>query len=371
MRYGGVAPEGPALFRRFPALAGRIPHRPYLEGPTPVAPVALPTGGALWVKRDERSCLLYGGNKPRKLEFTVGAALARRQRRLVTTGGLGTHHGLATTILAREAGLATTLVLVDQPVTDEVRSSLELFLAYGAEVVYGRHVAGAAAGVLRVLARAALAGERPRLVPTGGSSALGNLGFVSAGLELAEQIHRDELPEPEEIFVAVGSGGTLAGLSLGLRLAGLGSRLVGVVVTDILPPTPSRLRRSARRSLARLRRADREVPDVTIPDAGISLCQRQLGDGYGAATDAAVSAVAWAAEHGFAAETTYTGKCLAEVLARAHEGRLPERALFWNTYNGIDVAQAAPRQPSLDALPARLRRRLAEAERSGSVGEPR
>ncbi|MDX1648953.1 MAG: 1-aminocyclopropane-1-carboxylate deaminase, partial [Myxococcota bacterium] len=80
---------------------------------------ALPLRGAdgrLFVKDDGRSSPLYGGNKPRKLEWVIGAARARGARRLVTTGGLGSHHGLATTILGRAAGLATTLVLVDQPV---------------------------------------------------------------------------------------------------------------------------------------------------------------------------------------------------------------------------------------------------------------
>jgi D-cysteine desulfhydrase len=358
------------LFRRFPALVGRIPHRPYLEGPTPVAPLELPAGGGtLWIKRDDRSCPLYAGNKPRKLEFILGAAVASRRGRLVTTGGLGTHHGLATTILAREAGIATTLVLVDQPVTEAVRRSLHLFVAYGAEVVYGRHVVGAAAGVLRVLARSALAGERPWLVPTGGSSPLGNLGFVSAAFELAEQVAHEELPAPEEIYVAVGSGGTLAGLVLGLRLAGLTSRVRGVLVTDILPPSPSRLARSARRSLALLRRADTTLPEVGVRDADFELCRRQLGPGYGARTPAAEAAVAWASERGLALETTYTGKCLGEILERSRRGELSDgRVLFWNTYNGIDVAVAAPPGPSSARLPPGIQRRLAAAGASGSVG---
>ncbi len=369
MRYGGVPPVGPALFRRFPALVGRIPHRPYLDGPTAVAPLELPAGGGtLWIKRDDRSCPLYGGNKPRKLEFTLGAAVASRRRRLVTTGGLGTHHGLATTILAREAGIATTLVLVDQPITEAVRRSLHLFVAYGAEVVYGRHVPGAAAKVLGVLARSAFAGERPWLVPTGGSSPLGNLGFVSAALELAEQVAQGELPAPEEIYVAVGSGGTLAGLVLGLRLAGLASRVCGVLVTDILPPSPGRLARSARRSLALLRRADPTLPEVSVGNEDFVLCQRQVGPGYGAGTPAAEAAVAWASERGLALETTYTGKCLGEVLERSGRGELRGgRVLFWNTHNGIDVEAGAPRPPTAEALPPAIKRRLAADVGSGSV----
>lgn len=365
VRKVGVAPPEPALIRRWPALSGRLPHRPYLDGPTPVEPLALAglPGERLWVKRDDRSCRLYGGNKPRKLELLIGAALERGARRLVTTGGLGTNHGLATTILSREAGIATTLVLVDQPVTPKVRESLLLMRAYGAELVHGRGVAGAALGVVATLVRGGLRGEWPRLVPTGGSSALGALGFVSAACELAEQVRAGAVPEPEEIYVAVGSGGTFAGLVLGLRLAGLRSRAVGVLVTDILPPSPARLARLARASLARLRRADPGIPEVALHPADFTLARGQLGAGYGATTPEAEAAVRSAARAGLALETTYTGKCLAEILARARRGAFPAGpVLFWNTYNGVDVAAAAPRRARVEELPRSIQRLLAVAE---------
>jgi D-cysteine desulfhydrase len=348
----------PALFRRFPAARARVPHHPFLAGPTPVAPFPLPgvAHGRVWIKRDERSCPLYGGNKPRKLEFVIGRALARGARRLVTTGGLGTHHGLATSVLGRAAGLATTLVLVDQPVTAEVRESLALFAAYGAELRHGRGVAGAAVEVVRALAAATARGERPVLVPTGGSGATGNLGFVSAALELAEQVAARALPAPAEIFVAVGSGGTCAGLVAGLRLAGLQARVVPVRVSDVLPPSPRALARAARATLRRLRGADPSVPRIEVAPADFALVLRQLGSGYGAPTEAAREAVERAREAGVTLETTYTAKCLAELLARAREGRLAQGpVLFWNTFNAVDVAARAPRPPAA-ALPARFAR---------------
>jgi D-cysteine desulfhydrase len=345
----------PALFRRFPALAGRIPHRPFLPAATPVANVDLPGGLALFVKRDDRSCPLHGGNKPRKLEFLIGEALARRTRRIVTSGGIGTNHGLATTILGRSAGLATTLVLVDQPVTEQVRRALRLFACYGAEVIHARSVPGAVWRGGQALLRAALRGERPYLVPTGGSSATGNLGFVSAGLELGEQVARGELPEPALAFLPVGSGGSCAGLAVGLRLAGLATRPVGVLVTDVLPPSPRSLARKARAVLRRLRRADPSVPPLELRAGDFELATGQLGPGYGAATEAAREAARVAAGAGLLLDTTYSAKCLAEVLSRARAGSLPRApVLFWLTLNSIDVAAAAPPfRP--EALPASLR----------------
>jgi D-cysteine desulfhydrase len=316
----------------------------------------------LWVKHDERCAPLYGGNKPRKLEFVIGDALARRARRLLTTGGIGTHHGLATTILARACGLETSLVLVDQPVTPEVRESLRLFSAFGAEVVDARSVAGAVLGAARVLVRGRLRGERPYLVPTGGTGAVGNLGFVSAGLELAEQVRAREIPAPALLFLPVGSGGSVAGVALGLRLAGLTTRVVGVLVTDILPPSPARLARQAAATLRRLRRADPSIPAHGFDPRDFDLARGQLGAGYGAATPAAQDALAAAEAAGLGLELTYSAKCLAELLARARSGRLPRGpVLFWHTFNAVDVKAQAPGPPRLEALPPRLRR-IAEEE---------
>jgi D-cysteine desulfhydrase len=349
--------DEPALFRRFPALAGRVPHRPLLTGATPVAALALPGAAELFVKRDECCTPLYGGNKPRKLEFVLGDALARRSRRLVTTGGIGTHHGLATAIFARACGLASTLVLVDQPVTDEVRESLRLFAAYGAEVVDARNVPGAAWHGARVLARAFARGERPYLVPTGGSGPAGNLGFVSAACELAEQVRAGLLPEPEAVFAPVGSGGTVAGLVAGLRLAGLRARVIGVLVTDILPPSPASLARAARATVRRLQRADRSIRSPGFAPADFELATGQLGAGYGAATDAAREALGVAGRAGLALDLTYSAKCFAELLARARAGSLPRGPLlFWLTFNAVDPRAGAPGPWRRAALPARLRR---------------
>ncbi len=354
-----------ALFDAHPALRGRLARRAYLSGPTPVHPLpleGLPTGAVL-VKRDDRSCPLYGGNKPRKLEFLIGRALERGARRLVTTGGLGTHHGLATAVLGRAAGLETTLVMVHQPLTPAVRESLLLDAAYGARLVYGAHLPGVALCTLGVLAEATARGERPVLVPTGGSSPRGNLGFVSAGFELAAQVRAGQLPEPAAIYVPVGTGGTLAGLVLGLRLAGLRSRVLGILVTDILPPSAQRLARAARRTLRLLRRLDPRVPEVELNPDAFELVRDQLGAGYGAATPAAREAVASAAARGLVLETTYTGKCLAAILERARRGALPDGpVLFWNTFNGVDVRAGAPHAPGLDQLPRRIRRVLAGAD---------
>jgi D-cysteine desulfhydrase len=350
-----------ALVRRFPALAA-LPRTPLVTLPTPVEPLRIRgvPDGALFVKRDDCSSPLYGGNKPRKLEFTLAAAAARGSRRIVTTGGLGTHHGLATTIFARTLGIATTVVVVPQPVTDHVRDQVRAMLAFGAELRAARGVLGAAVQVIRTLASATLREEKPVFVPTGGTSGLADLGFVSAAFELAEQIEAGASPEPNEIYVPVGSGGTLAGLVLGAKLAGLRARIVGVVVTDILPPGPARLARLARSSLATLRRFDASIPRVAIGAADFEVTRAQLGAGYGAPTPAGEAAITAARDAGLGVETTYTAKCLAEVLARLGDGRARTPVLFWNTYNGADYWKSARNAASAAPMPPLVARWLAE-----------
>ena len=184
-------------------------------------------GGEVWIKRDDKMSPTYGGNKPRKLEFLLGEALDRNYKTLITGGGIGTNHGLATAIFGRQLGFHVILGLFKQPVTAHVRRSLLLYHAYGAEMVF-------VDSLPRALWRYYIADRVRRrdayFVAPGGSSAAGVLGFVDAGLELAMQVERKEMPFPKAIYLPVGSCGTLAGLMLGLRLAGLKTRVVGVQV---------------------------------------------------------------------------------------------------------------------------------------------
>src|SRR5262249_2164386 len=136
----------------------------------------------LWVKRDDESGTLYGGNKPRKLEFLLADALARRRTSALTFGGIGTHHGLATPLGRRAVGLRAILLLVKQPVTEHVRRGLLLDYAAGAELHYAPNVTLLAARALGVYGRELLRGGLPYIIPTGGTSPLGILGYVNAAL---------------------------------------------------------------------------------------------------------------------------------------------------------------------------------------------
>jgi len=302
-----------------------------------------------WIKRDDRSGSLYGGNKPRKLELLLGAARARGRRAVLTFGGIGTHHGIATAAGARAAGLATTLVLVPQPITPHVQRCLRVLHALGAELHLARGSADAARLGLALLARGWARGEPPAVIPTGGTSVLGALGYLNAGLELAEQVRAGLLPEPAAVFVPLGSGGTVAGLLAGIRLGGLSSRVVGVLVTDILPPSRRRLLRLARRCLARYAPA----AGVTLDAPDLEIERGFIGAGYGAPTPEGTEAGCLLERtEGISLETTYTAKCLAALVRRASTAPLREQPLlFWHTFSSIEPSTLPGTLPPPETLP--------------------
>lgn len=281
-------------------------------------------GGPLWVKRDDLSASPYGGNKPRKLEWVFGEALARGVRRVITVGGLGTNHGLATALVARRLGLSCDLVLVPQPVDERVRRRLLELAAVGARL----HRASGVIDAARRLATLRVRYPRALLVPAGGTSPAGGLGPTLAGLELAAQVAAGKLPVPTRTYVALGTGGTAAGIALGFALAGLASRVIAVAVAPGPLPSSGFLRWTAGRTERLLRRHGALTSAVSRLD--LELRRGQVGPGYGARSPAAERARALAGEHGLALDPTYTAKAMASLIDAERNQEQP--VLFWQTY---------------------------------------
>lgn len=181
----------------------------------------------LWIKRNDVISPVYGGNKVCKLEFSLAEALARGKKRIVTLGAIGSNHGLATAIFCRRLGLECALLLFDQPVTSYVRRNLLLFFKNGAELFYQSGMTWAG---FKFYVAERLKDPRAFFLYAGGTSPLGNLGPVSGALELKRQVGRGLLPEPRYVLCPHASNGTLAGLTLGFRLAGFDTTVIGVRV---------------------------------------------------------------------------------------------------------------------------------------------
>ena len=288
---------------------------PLLAGPTPLQP--LPRlgaalgfdDGALWVKRDDLTPVGGGGNKVRKLELLVGDALGRGCDVLVTAGAAQSNHVRTTGAAAAMAGLGCTAVVGGRR-PELAEGNLVLDALFGVELVWtGAYEAAAVEAELdRVVDGLARQGRRPYLVPLGGASAVGTLGYVRAADELDA-----EVPGGAVVYTAVGTGGTLAGLAVGL---GHHQRVRGVDVGAV-PDVARRI-------------ADALVPDVAalagrpVPAGALDLDGSQVGQGYGDRTAAAREALALAARHeGLVLDPVYSGKALAGLVADRRAGRLP------------------------------------------------
>jgi 1-aminocyclopropane-1-carboxylate deaminase/D-cysteine desulfhydrase-like pyridoxal-dependent ACC family enzyme len=359
-----AAPDGgiPWLFRRWPGLRGRLPWTSLGDFPTPVARLAA-TGERLghprlYVKRDDLSGRPYGGNKVRKLEFTLADARARGCDTVVTFGAAGSNHVLATTVHGRRLGLRTVAVLADQAPQAYVRRNLLADQGQGLEPIPARGPLDAALRGFVAWARLRATGARPCLLPPGGSSVVGTLGYVEAALEIEAQVRAGLLPAPELVVVPAGTCGTLAGLVAGLALTDLPTRVVGVRVYGRSGANPTIVRRLAGGALALLHALDAAVPTPDLGPERFVLRDDWFGPGYARFTPEGEAAVRLAAElEGLALEGTYSGKAFAAFLdLMSAPARRDRPALFVATHNSQPLGPLQDGAAGPAALPGRLAR---------------
>lgn len=322
--------------------ASRLPLGTY---PTPVE--LGPMG--ISIKRDDLTSDLYGGNKVRKLELLLAAARDAGKTRLLTVGAAGSHQVVACAVYGAREGFRVDAVLVPQPASPHAELNLRVALAHGLRAT------ACPAWSLAPPYIASRWGGDAYFVPLGGSNALGSLGFIDAAEELAAQVRAGQLLEPEVVVVALGSGGTAAGLAVGFEQAGLRTRVLGVVVA---PPTP------VVRHLAR-RLAQKTAALAGLPVAvGVRAAKRidvegeWMGRGYGHATEAGVAATEVARQSGLTLDPTYTAKAFAAALARAKTAK-PGEVLYWHTLSTAPLERLlgegqASAGGATDALPRGL-----------------
>jgi 1-aminocyclopropane-1-carboxylate deaminase/D-cysteine desulfhydrase-like pyridoxal-dependent ACC family enzyme len=221
-------------------------------------------------------------------------------------------------------------------------------LATGAVLTPIKNLGFLPAAMAREVVLRRLKGDRPQRIELGGSCPTGALGYVEAGLELAEQVDRGECPEPEFVYVALGTGGTAAGLAIGLAAAGFTTRVVGVRVTGPMVVNPLTLRMLVRGAARRLRALDPSFPAVTKAACDLlTIDDGYFGDGYGTPHAGAAAAMEAATRDGIELDQTYTGRAFAAMLADAHQHG--GRRLFIVTLSGADLGprlEDAPEVPS-------------------------
>jgi D-cysteine desulfhydrase len=296
--------------------------------PTPLEPsprLGARLGLELLYKRDDLTGLELSGNKARKLELLVADAERAGADVLVTCGGVQSNHCRATAFAAAKRGLHALLFLrTDDPAAPpapEANSFLDLLA--GAELRFVSHAQYRRRAEVMATAAAELRarGRRPYVIPEGGSNALGSLGYVLAVEELRDQLPPAWRDGPFTVAYAAGSGGTGAGIEMGLRAAGLRqAEAIGFAVCN-----DARYFREAIAAIcAEARRRWPELPDV--PPAEIEIDDGAVGPGYAQATDEGLEIIRSAArEDGVLLDPVYTGKAMLGLARRAAAGALPGR----------------------------------------------
>lgn len=325
------------LKERFPVLAGELPKLPLASLPTPVAQVSVPLPGGertFSIKYDNLTGDIYGGNKVRKLEYILARAIGKGCERVATFGAAGSNHALATSLYARDSGLQCTCFLSHQAKSPQVAATLNRHIANETEIV---RFGGAYSGRVQTL-RKFLWNRKCWVVPMGGSSWLGNIGFVAAGLELAEQIGKGEIPLPDRIYVGTGTMGTAVGIALGLASADLYPEIHAIRVSHTSICNEAAVKKLLRKTVAMMRRLDPAVPAELAGRTSIHMRHEFFGPGYAHSTPATDTAIRFARDNlDLELEPTYTGKTMAALLADfANPESAGRSVLYWHTYNSVE-----------------------------------
>jgi 1-aminocyclopropane-1-carboxylate deaminase/D-cysteine desulfhydrase-like pyridoxal-dependent ACC family enzyme len=324
-----------SLTARWPRLRHALPRVDLRVRETPVECWEL-EGASLLVKRDDLTTPTLGGNKARALELLLAGV--RPHDVLLTVGSTGSTHALAVAHFGAQLGARTEGITWPQEEHD-------VSLATAARLQALARVSAArspATAMVRATARRLLHGGR--WIPAGGSTPLGALGHAAAALELADQLARDHTPPPDTIVVPLGSGGTAAGLVVGLALAGMPTRVLGVRVVPRVVANRRRVLRLAR-GAAKLFGERAGVAAPLIDASRFTIEAEQYGGAYARETRASrTSQELMIARDGPVLEGTYSAKALAAALAHARTAP-HERVLYWLTFDGrwLDTGASARR----------------------------
>jgi 1-aminocyclopropane-1-carboxylate deaminase/D-cysteine desulfhydrase-like pyridoxal-dependent ACC family enzyme len=330
------------LFDVLPALRGRVPWASLGVFPTPVADatrvlsgVQLP--GELWLKRDDLSSPICGGNKLRLLEHVFAEALQSGATHVYSSGATGSNFAVATTLHARRVGLEPGAICFPEPMTPEGEQSHRVVVER-ARLVEIAHWSLLPVAVERVRRESQSQGQRAQVLSQVSFGPESLFGYLAAGLELAQQVANRQCPAPSRIVLPIGSAATSAGILAGLSLARrLGMAAAAPALSSVRIAAWPLSRRGRVLSLAVKVLA--RVAELTR-DASLGLAKRellpvsvitdQLGRGYPHPTPAGTAARAAFADAGFPIlDDTYSAKAAAHLLASVAGDAGP--VLFWCT----------------------------------------
>lgn len=316
-------------------MLGKLPKAELGFFPTPfykLRHLSKELGVNLYIKRDDFTGMnLFGGNKVRKLQYLIGDALSQGCEYVFTFGATQSNHAMQTVSVCRRCGLKPVLYLVAivEPDQEDVRSNLLLDQIMGAEIhivnmLPGEEEADAEKRSVCMarehMKRLEAEGHKCYEVPMGGASPIGSVGFIEGFGEMMEQAIQVIGKEPDYIFHATGTGGTMAGLLAGRALLDSQVPVISINVSWKDPGYPGRCGDLANESLKLLGMA----PLIDgIRDSRIDPNYYQPG--YEIPNEEASKAICLLAKkEGLLIDPVYTGKAFAGMLDYIRTGKVKQ-----------------------------------------------
>lgn len=296
------------------------PRLPIARLPTPLEPLdrlSGELGTRIWIKRDDLTDTIASGNKVRKLEFSIGQALAEESDVLVTWGGVQSNHCRATAAIAARLGLKSHLVLRGSE-PEETDGNLLIDRLVGANITYAplAEYQQMDATYAQLQADYASKGLKTYRIPVGASDEIGLWGYINCAAELKADFDARDL-RPQAIVSATGSGGTLAGLILGNAIHKLGAEVFAFNVCDDEQYFLDKIRGDFDAWQARYQAA---IDAQSLP---INVIDGYVGPGYGRATPGVYETIRYVAQlEGIVLDPVYTGKAFHAMLREIRAGRL-------------------------------------------------
>ena len=336
------------LFSDYPSLSKSLPCIELADLPTPISQLTnvesyYNKSCKLFIKDDgltgqiENGVRSFGGNKIRKLEFLLADARAHGAQSVMTYGCIGSNHVVATAVSSKKLGLRCIAQLSPQDVTHVVKRNMLLMGEHDTTMILNPHrEIRSMQTICSYVQNIYKNGDIPYFIPTGGSCPIGIIGFVNAAFELKEQIKNGDMPEPDYIYVATGSCGTLVGLMLGARTAGLKSKIIGIAVEPNDPRNSftTQVLSLLKQTNKLLHEKDPAFPLFEWHPKDVTIHLNFGGPDYGVITPEALQAIDFfQKKEGIGLDTTYTGKAAAGMLADIASGMLDNSVvLFWHTF---------------------------------------
>jgi len=300
-------------------------------------------GPRIFFKRDDCTGLAFGGNKTRKLEYIMADVLEKQADVIITIGGLQSNWARQTAAAAKKHGLKIILVLNGKE-PEEYQGNLLLNSILGCDIRFKpytdeeeqREEAGETPITGGIAKEVKKIGNIPYIIPLGGCNPIGNLGYINAVKELKKQLEKKSI-NINYIISAVGTGGTQAGIELGLRLYEMNTKCYGISISRHIKPKSQEIADLCNQTVKYF-----ELECSQFSPDEIVVNYDYIGKGYAIPTNKCIEAIRTVAQiEGVILDTVYTGKAMAGLIDLIKKGKFKKNENIVFLHTGGEIANFA------------------------------